>query len=84
VTVLKDKALSWHWEFMFARSLYPDDDLVSQHRVLDRTADLVDAGRVRGTLVEVLSPINAAQLRLAHQRVEAGGMLGKIVVSDEP
>ena len=36
------------------------------------------------TLVEVLTPIDAARLRRAHQRVEAGGMHGKIVVSDEP
>lgn len=84
VTVLKSKSLSWHWEFMFARSLSPNDDLVTQHQLLDQAADLVDAGQIRSTLVEVLSPINAAQLRLAHQRVEAGGMLGKIVVSDEP
>ena len=82
--VLKNKSLSWHWEFMFARSLYPDDDLVTQHQLLDRAADLVDSGQIRSTLVEALSPINAARLRRAHQRVEAGGMLGKIVVSDEP
>lgn len=82
--VLKAKALSWHWEFMFARSLHPNDDLITQHHLLDQAADLVNEGRIRSTLAEVLSPINAAQLRRAHQRVEAGGMLGKIVVSDEP
>jgi hypothetical protein len=36
------------------------------------------------TLVEVLTPIDAAQRRRAHQRVEAGGMHGQIVASDEP
>lgn len=84
VPVLKNKALSWHWEFMFARSLHPDDELITQHQLLDRAAELVDSGQIRSTLMEDLSPIDAAQLRQAHQRVEAGGMLGKIVVSDEP
>jgi zinc-binding alcohol dehydrogenase family protein len=84
VTVLKSKALSWHWEFMFARSMHPSDEAIAQHRLLDQTADLIDSGQVRSTLSEVLSPINAARLRQAHQRVEAGGMLGKIVVSDGP
>jgi zinc-binding alcohol dehydrogenase family protein len=83
VTVLKDKALSWHWEFMFARSVYPNDDLIVQHHLLNQAADLVDTGKIRSTLSEVLSPINAAQLRRAHQLVEARGMLGKVVVSDE-
>ena len=84
VSVLKNKALSWHWEFMFARSLYSNDDLVTQHQLLDRAAELVESEQIRSTLVEVLSPIDAAQLRRAHRRVEAAGMLGKIVVSDEP
>ncbi len=81
---LKPKALSWHWVFMFARSLYPDQDMITQHQLLDRAAGLIDAGQLRTTLSEVLAPINAERLRQAHQRVEAGGMLGKIVVSDDP
>ncbi len=84
VTVLKNKALSWHWVFMFAQSLYPGGNPISQHRILDQAAGLIDSGQLRTTVSEVLSPINAEQLRRAHQRVEAGGMLGKIVVSDEP
>jgi zinc-binding alcohol dehydrogenase family protein len=84
VAVLKSKSLSWHWEFMFARSLNPNDALITQHQLLDQVADLVDSGQIRSTLSEVLSPIDAAQLRLAHRRLESGGMLGKIVVSDEP
>jgi zinc-binding alcohol dehydrogenase family protein len=83
VTVLKSKALSWHWELMFARSLYPNDDLVRQHELLERVAGLVDAGTIRTTLSQTFSPINAEQLRLAHQRVEAGGARGKVVVTNE-
>ena len=41
---------------------------------------LVEAGELRTTLTEVLGPINAANLREAHRRMEAGDHVGKIVL----
>lgn len=84
VVALKSKALTWHWEFMFARSLHGAADLAEQHRILDRIADLVDAGRIRGTATTVLRPITAETLREAHRLVEGGRVIGKVVVTDEP
>ncbi|MDP4334559.1 zinc-binding alcohol dehydrogenase family protein [Curtobacterium sp. A7_M15] len=84
VVALKSKALTWHWEFMFARSLHGAADMVEQHRILDEVADLVDAGRIRGTATTVLRPITADTLRQAHGLVESGRVIGKVVVSDEP
>jgi zinc-binding alcohol dehydrogenase family protein len=75
---LKDKAISWHWEFMFARPRH-GWDLIAQHDLLERLAQLVDSGRIRTTLTRSLSPINAANLREAHRMVESGGAVGKIV-----
>jgi len=49
--------------------------------LLDRVADLVDAGVLRGTLTQTLSPINAANLREAHRRLESGTTIGKLVVA---
>ena len=82
VVPLKSKALSWHWEFMFARSLHQAPDLVEQHRILDRVAELVDEGLVRTTRTTTLTPIDAEQLREAHRLVETGGTIGKVVVAD--
>lgn len=42
---------------------------------------LVEAGRLRTTLQQVLGPINAANLRLAHQRIESHTTLGKLVLA---
>ncbi|HEY0120014.1 MAG TPA: zinc-binding alcohol dehydrogenase family protein [Cellulomonas sp.] len=81
VVPLKSKALSWHWEFMFARSLHQAPDMVEQHRILGRVADLVDEGRVRTTRTTTLNPIDAEQLREAHRLVETGGTIGKVVVA---
>jgi NADPH:quinone reductase-like Zn-dependent oxidoreductase len=44
-------------------------------------AALVDAGRLRTTVSEQFSPINAANLRRAHELVESGRMRGKVVLS---
>lgn len=79
--VLKDKALSWHWEFMFARPRH-GYDLEAQHRLLTRIAELIDAGRIHTTLTRTLTPINATTLRDAHRIVETGHALGKIVAAD--
>ena len=77
---MKTKAASLHWEFMFARAMHETPDMIEQHRLLSRVAELVDAGVVRTTVTETLSPINAQNLRHAHQMVESGAMIGKVVL----
>lgn len=77
---MKTKSASFHWEFMFARSMHQTPDMIEQHKLLSWLADEIDAGRLRTTLAEVLSPINAANIREAHRRVETGAAKGKIVV----
>lgn len=81
VLPLKTKAISWHWEFMFARPMHETADLIRQHELLTRVAELVDAGSVRTTATTVLSPIDAEQLREAHRLVETGHVRGKVVVA---
>jgi NADPH2:quinone reductase len=54
--------------------------MIEQHRILSRVAALVDAGRLKSTLTEVLRPIDASNLRLAHRRLEEGRMIGKLAL----
>jgi len=77
---LKRKSLSLHWELMFTRSLFETADMIEQHRLLDRVAELVDAGTLRTTLGEHFGSINAANLRRAHALLESGTAKGKIVL----
>src|SRR3989338_5575498 len=65
---LKRKSLSLHWELMFTRSLFETADMIEQHHLLDRVAELVDAGTLRTTLGEHFGTINAANLRRAQDR----------------
>ncbi|AOD13761.1 zinc-binding alcohol dehydrogenase family protein [Xanthomonas fragariae] len=77
----KSKCIGIHWELMFTRSRYATDDMVEQHRILNRAASLIDAGELRTTHTETLSPINAQQLREAHRRLESGSTIGKLVLA---
>ena len=77
---MKMKSASLHWEFMFARSMYQTPDMIEQHKLLKHVANEIDAGRIRTTVSEVMSPTNANNLRKAHAMVEAGTTKGKIVL----
>jgi NADPH2:quinone reductase len=66
---------------MFTRAMFGTADMVRQHEILDRVAELVDQGRLRTTVTETLRPIDAANLREAHRRLESGTSIGKIVLA---
>lgn len=76
----KRKVVSVHWELMFTRSLFGTPDIAEQGRLLDTVAELVDAGHIRTTATETLSPISAATLTEAHRRIESATTRGKIVL----
>lgn len=78
--VMKTKAATFVWEFMFARSMYQTPDMVEQHNLLNRVAAWIDQGKIRSTANETLSPINAKNLQAAHKTLEAGRSIGKIVL----
>lgn len=78
--LLKPKSASFSWEFMFTRAKFKTDDMIEQHHILNEVARLLDEDILISTLQQVLSPINAANLREAHAIVEAGQMIGKLVL----
>jgi len=80
VIKMKPKSLSLHIEFMFARSMFQAADMIEQHRLLNRVADLLDQGYIQTTVGKNLGSINAANLRAAHAELEAGKAIGKIVL----
>jgi NADPH:quinone reductase-like Zn-dependent oxidoreductase len=80
VVPMKRKALSLHWELMFTRSLYETADMIRQHELLNRVAQLVDEGVLKTTLGEHYGSINASNLRRAHKLIESGRAQGKVVL----
>ena len=77
VVLFKQKLASIHWELMYTRSL---SDMGEQGRIIHRLADLADEGRLRTTLTERLSPINAKNLKRTHAMVESATIRGKVVL----
>ncbi len=77
---MKVKAASLHWEYMFARAMHQTEDMIEQHKLLTNVAKTIDAGKIRTTVTDVLSPINAKSIREAHRLIETGQAKGKIVI----
>jgi zinc-binding alcohol dehydrogenase family protein len=77
---IRAKSATLCWELMFTRARFQTPDMIEQHRLLNQVADWLDAGRLKGTLRETLTPINAANLRAAHARLESGTTIGKLVL----
>lgn len=81
INLLKSKSATFVWEFMFTRSMFGTPDMRRQGEILNQIAALIDAGTFRTTLTETLTPINAANLRFAHQKLESGRMIGKLAIA---
>ncbi|GAB2895000.1 zinc-binding alcohol dehydrogenase family protein [Paralcaligenes sp. KSB-10] len=79
----KAKSISIHWELMYTRPIFKTRTIERQHALLNRLAQLVDAGDIKHTLTKRITGFNALTLRDAHRLVEAGDMIGKVVVTRE-
>ncbi|MGF9699955.1 MULTISPECIES: zinc-binding alcohol dehydrogenase family protein [Paenibacillus] len=82
LTLLKNKSVTFAWELMFTRPLFQTADMIEQHNLLNEVSRMIDEGRLRTTVAQILSPINAANLRKAHAILEEGRMTGKIVIEN--
>jgi zinc-binding alcohol dehydrogenase family protein len=80
IASIKMKALSFSWEFMFARSMFKSDDMDVQGKLLSRVADLVDQGKLVSTANKNCGELNAANLRSALELQHSGTAIGKIVL----
>jgi NADPH2:quinone reductase len=81
LNLLKSKSAQFAWEFMFTRSMFQTPDMHRQHELLNEVASLIEAGGLRSTVKEIVTPINAANLRAAHAKIESGQTIGKIVLA---
>ena len=80
VDAVRGKSAAICFELMFTRPRFQTHDMIEQHKLLNQVADWLDSGKLRGTLKQTLSPINAANLRKAHAQLESGTTIGKVVL----
>lgn len=81
LNLMKKKSVTFAWESMFTRPLFQTNDLLRQHHILNQLAAWVEEGKIQTTVQENLGSIHAHNLRQAHQKIESGKTIGKIVLT---
>jgi NADPH:quinone reductase len=79
ITQFKVKALSVHWEFMFAKTMN-DYHIETQGKILTEIAKLVDNKKIKHTAGLVLEGLNPENIHQAHKTLESNGSIGKIII----
>ena len=82
LNILKNKSVTFAWEFMFTKSKYGTEDMHSQGELLNRVSQLCDRGIIKTTLKANFGSLNTHNLAQAHAQLESGTTIGKIVLSE--
>ncbi|EOH94565.1 zinc-binding alcohol dehydrogenase [Enterococcus haemoperoxidus ATCC BAA-382] len=81
ISQLKNRSVSFDWEYMFAKTDF-NDQIETQGAALSLIAQLAEAGKIVATVGKAYTDgINAANLKKATEDVESGHMRGKVIVS---
>lgn len=81
LNILKSKSVSFSWELMYTRSTFQTDDMIEQHYILNKMADLLDSGFIKNTLTQTFKGLTVENFRKVHQLLESGKTIGKIVIA---
>ena len=80
LNALKEKSVSFHWELMFTRSMYNTDDMIAQHKILDRVKSLAEENKIVSTMNRKFEGLSAETLKKVHKLQESGKSIGKNVI----
>ncbi|MFD0896393.1 zinc-binding alcohol dehydrogenase family protein [Loigolactobacillus binensis] len=80
IGALKNKALSFDWEFMFTKSLAQYRQ-ASQGQILKQVAALLDAGTLRSITTKTYQGLTAGNLNAASELLKTGHNVGKITLT---
>jgi NADPH2:quinone reductase len=81
LNALKNKSVTFSWELMYTRSMFQTEDMIEQHQILNKIADLIEAGTVTSTLQTILTGFTTENLKKAHVLLESGKTIGKVVIT---
>ncbi|MCK0189178.1 zinc-binding alcohol dehydrogenase family protein [Arenibacter sp. F20364] len=80
LNLLKNKSVSFSYEFMYTRSMFNTEDIERQHDILNHVAHLLDEGTLKTTLTTTLYGFTVENLKIAHEMQESGKSIGKTVI----
>ena len=81
LNALKEKSVSFHWELMFTRSMYHTEDMIAQHKILDRIKILAEEKKIISTMNRKFEGLSAETLKKVHKLQESGKSVGKNVIT---
>lgn len=81
INLLKPKSAGLVWEMMMTRPMFATDDQNKQGELLNKVSQLVDENVISTTLKNVLGNMNVENIVKAHQLLEQGNTIGKIVLT---
>lgn len=82
INIFMYKSITFCWEFMCTHSMYHTPYLSSQGDILKNVRHSFETEQLKTTVTETLSPINAKNIRIAHQKIECGQMIGKLTLKN--
>lgn len=77
---LKQKSVNFKWEWMFTKAMFKMPEMSSQGEYLEQLAKDLDDGTIQSTVTKVFKGLNIENITEATKLVEAGHMMGKVVV----
>lgn len=80
LNLLKSKSVSFHWELMFTRSMFHTEDMIAQHKILEKVKTLIEAKTIVSTINNKFDGLSAETLRKVHRLQESGKSVGKNVI----
>lgn len=80
VADLKQKSVDFKWEWMFTKSYFKMPEMIQQGEYLNKFASDLDDGTIKSTVTKVFQGLNIRNIKMATQLVEAGHMMGKVVI----
>ena len=81
LNALKEKSVSFHWELMFTRSMFKTEDMIAQHKILNRIKALAEENKIISTMNRKFEGLNAETFKKVHKLQESGKSVGKNVIS---
>lgn len=80
LNLLKNKSVSFHWELMFTRSMFKTEDMIAQHKILNKIAKLVEENKIQSTINKKFDGLTSETLKEVHKLQESGKSVGKNVI----
>ena len=77
---LKQKSINFAWEWMFTKAKFKLASMSTQGDYLEKLAQGLDSGMIDSTVTKVFHGFNLENIKKATQLVEAGHMMGKVVI----